>query len=60
MGYQRLHEGEEVNRLRLGLLLLAMAGMVAWLFHHQANKVSRHEWRNSHSERFEQDFGEEK
>ena len=48
-----------MKRLRLGLMLLAMAGMVAWLFHHQANKVSRHEgdWRRAHSDRFEQDYG---
>ena len=47
-----------MKRLRLGLLLLALAGMVAALMVYQDEKISRHEddWRNRHSGRFEQDF----
>ena len=47
-----------MKRLRLGLLLLAMAGMVAAIVVHQSEKISKHEddWRNRHSDRFEQDY----
>ena len=49
-----------MNRLRLGLLLLAMAGVAAAIMVYQDEKISRHEddWRRAHNDRFEQDFGD--
>ena len=48
-----------MKRLRLGLMLLALAGVAAAIMVYQDEKISRHEddWRNRHSGRFEQDFG---
>ena len=42
----------------LGLGLLFLGGL-AWLFHHQADKVSRHEsaWERDYGNRFRQEGG---